>query len=134
MSTQRPPAQIHSALLARKGEARPAMRPHGTGPDSRDGDDLGWNDLGDTKPAVLRDRAKLQAVPAAAPSPSPMTESLVLNLDADRMLRLKLAATVRNISPEAFVRDALDRSLPSASDIAALVLRLAPDGATKGKP
>lgn len=132
MSTQRPPAQIHSALLARKGEARPAMRPHGTGPDSRDGDDLGWNDLGDAKPAVLRDRAKLQAVPASAPSP--VTESLVLDLDEDRMLRLKLAATVRNISPEAFVRDALDRSLPSASDIAALVQRLAPDGATKGKP
>ena len=131
MTTQRPPSQIHSALLARKGEARPAMRPHGTGPDSRDGDDLGWNDLGDPKPVVLRDRAKLQAVSA---TPLPAVESVVLNLDPDRMLRLKLAATVRDMTPEAFVRDALDRSLPSASDIAALVQRLAPDGATKGKP
>lgn len=131
MTTPRPPAQIHSALLARKGEARPAMRPHGTGPDSQAGDDLGWNDLGETRPTVLRDRAKLQAVPA---TPPPATESVVLDLDPDRMLRLKLAATVRNVTPEAFVRDALDRSLPSASDIAALVQRLAPDGANKGKP
>ncbi len=30
--------------------------------------------------------------------------------------------------------EALDRALPSTSDIAALVQRLSPDGATKGKP
>ncbi len=107
------------------------MRPHGTGPDSRDGDDLGWNDLGDTKPAVLRERAKLQAVPD---TPVPPSETILLALDSDRMLRLKLAATVRDISPEAFVREALDRALPSTTDIAALVQRLSPDGATKGKP
>lgn len=128
MTQPRTPAQIDPGLLARKGEARPAMRPHGIAP-ADDGDDLGWNDLGDTRPAVLRDRAKLQALPGADPD-----ESIRLDLDADRMLRLRLAATVRNISPEAFVRDALDRSLPSTSDIAALVQRLAPDGAAKGKP
>ncbi len=128
MTTPRTPAQIDPGLLARKGEARPAMRPHGTGP-ADDGDDLGWNDLGDTRPAVLRDRAKLQALPSATAD-----ESIRLDLDPDRMLRLRLAATVRNISPEAFVREALDRSLPSTSDIAALVQRLAPDGAAKGKP
>lgn len=131
MNSPQPPAQIHSALLARKGEARPAMRPHGTGPASQDGDDLGWNDLGDPTPAVERERPKLHALP---PAPAPTTESVVLSLDPDRMLRLRLAATVRNITPEAFARDALDRSLPSASDIAALVQRLAPDGAAKGKP
>jgi len=131
MNSPQPPAQIHSALLARKGEARPAMRPHGTGPASQDGDDLGWNDLGDPTPAVERERSKLHALP---PAPAPTTESVVLNLDPDRMLRLRLAATVRNITPEAFARNALDRSLPSASDIAALVQRLAPDGAAKGKP
>jgi|GEM_PF-5856824 len=133
MTPPRPPSRINSSLLARKGEARPAMRPHGTGLDSNDGDDLGWNDLGDTAPAVLRERTKLHALSTGA-APVPATESVVLDLDADRMLRLRLAATVRNITPEAFVRDALDRSLPSASDIAALVQRLVPDGATKGKP
>ena len=111
------------------------MRPHGTASASEDGDDLGWNDLGDERPAVLRERSKLNALSAdPATVPSATGESLVLDLDPDRMLRLRLAATVRNISPEAFARDALDRSLPSTSDIAALVQRLAPDGATKGKP
>jgi hypothetical protein len=121
MATPRNPAQIDSALLARKGEARPAMRPHGTG----DADDLGWNDLGQPMavPAVLQERAQLQATTA---------ESITLPLDAGRLLRLRLAATVRNLSPEAFVLEALDRSLPSTSDIAALVQRLAPGGAAKG--
>lgn len=128
MTTQRTPAQIDPGLLARKGEARPAMRPHGTA-SAEDSDDLGWNDLGDPRPAVLRDRAKLQALPMTGTD-----DTIRLDLDPDRMLRLRLAATVRNITPEAFVRDALDRSLPSTSDIAALVQRLAPDGAAKGKP
>lgn len=121
MATSQNPAQIDSALLARKGEARPAMRPHRTD----DVDDLGWNDLGDPAivPAVLHDRAKLCASAGG---------SMTLTLDADRLLRLRLAATVRNLSPEAFVIEALDRSLPSTSDIAALVQRLAPDGAAKG--
>lgn len=121
MPTPRHPSQINPGLLARKGEARPAMRPHGTG----HADDLGWNDLGETVavPAVLQERAKLQAASG---------ETVTLSLDADRLLRLRLAATVRNLSPEAFVLEALDRSLPSTSDIAALVQRLAPDGAVKG--
>lgn len=121
MAAPRNPSRIDPGLLARKGEARPAMRPHGTD----DADDLGWNDLGEARsvPTVLRERAKLQATAA---------ESITLPLDADRLLRLRLAATVRNLSPEAFVLDALDRSLPSTSDIAALVQRLAPEGAAKG--
>lgn len=121
MAAPRHPAQIDSALLARKGEARPAMRPHGTG----DTDDLGWNDLGApiTVPTILHERAKLQAA---------VGETVTLTLDADRLLRLRLAATVRNLSPEAFVVESLDRSLPSTSDIAALVQRLAPGGAAKG--
>ncbi|KQM41073.1 hypothetical protein [Sphingomonas sp. Leaf10] len=121
MTAPRNPSQINPGLLARKGEARPAMRPHGTD----EADDLGWNDLGETMavPAVLQERAKLQAATA---------EILTLKLDADRLLRLRLAATFRNLSPEAFVLEALDRSLPSTSDISALVQRLAPDGAAKG--
>jgi hypothetical protein len=125
MAAPRNPSQINPGLLARKGEARPAMRPHGTGDAIDPGDDLGWNDLGETKPvpAVLQERAKLQAATG---------DAITLRLDADRLLRLRLAATVRNLSPEAFILETLDRSLPSTSDIAALVQRLAPDGAAKG--
>lgn len=130
MTAPRTPAQIDSGLLARKGEARPAMRPQPLGAAADPGDELGWNDLGEPTPPppVLRDRAKLQVVP---PTGQPM---LAIALDADRLLRLKLAATVRDLSPEAFVIELLDRSLPSTSDIAALVQRLAPDGAEKGTP
>lgn len=129
MANRRTPTEIDSGLLARKGQARPAMRPQGTDPTTDPGDDLGWNDLGEPTgglPPVLRERAKLQAVPASS------GESLVLTLDADRLLRLRLAAAVRNVPMEAFVVEALDRALPSTSDIAALVQRLSPDGAAKG--
>lgn len=39
-------ASLSSGLLARKGAARPAMRPQGFGQASGNLDDLGWNDMG----------------------------------------------------------------------------------------
>jgi hypothetical protein len=39
-------ASLSSGLLARKGTARPAMRPQGFGQTGGGLDDLGWNDLG----------------------------------------------------------------------------------------
>ena len=43
----KPFASLSSGLLARKGAARPAMRPQGFGAQSGAGlDDLGWNDMG----------------------------------------------------------------------------------------
>ncbi|KQS01599.1 hypothetical protein ASG11_17625 [Sphingomonas sp. Leaf357] len=54
MRTQKPLASLSSTLLARKGTARPAMRPQGFGgfgaPQSVH-DDLGWNDMGEAEPA-----------------------------------------------------------------------------------
>ncbi|HWL46616.1 MAG TPA: hypothetical protein VNQ31_02770, partial [Sphingomonadaceae bacterium] len=38
-------ASLSSTLLARKGQAKPAMRPYGFVPRSGE-DDLGWNDMG----------------------------------------------------------------------------------------
>ena len=47
-------ASLSSGLLARKGAARPAMRPQGFGQSGAGLDDLGWNDMGfePPKPAV----------------------------------------------------------------------------------
>jgi hypothetical protein len=50
----KPTASLSSTLLARKGTAKPAMRPQGFGgfgamPGAQD--DLGWNDMGDSTPA-----------------------------------------------------------------------------------
>ena len=43
----KPFASLSSGLLARKGAARPAMRPQGFGGQAGAGlEDLGWNDMG----------------------------------------------------------------------------------------
>jgi hypothetical protein len=44
-------ASLSSGLLARKGAARPAMKPQSYGP-SHGFDDLGWNDMGNVPPPV----------------------------------------------------------------------------------
>ncbi|WP_246104792.1 hypothetical protein [Sphingomonas xanthus] len=48
-------ASLSSGLLARKGAARPAMRPQGFGQSGAGLDDLGWNDMGfePPKPAIV---------------------------------------------------------------------------------
>jgi len=43
-------ASLSSGLLARKGAARPAMRPQGFGQGGGNLDDLGWNDMGHDLP------------------------------------------------------------------------------------
>ena len=55
MSEAKPFASLSSGLLARKGAARPAMRPQGFGQAGAGLDDLGWNDMGFEAPraAVL---------------------------------------------------------------------------------
>lgn len=46
MPEPKPFASLSSGLLARKGAARPAMRPQGFGQMGAGLDDLGWNDMG----------------------------------------------------------------------------------------
>ena len=46
MAEAKPIASLSSGLLARKGAARPAMRPQGFGQSANGLDDLGWNDMG----------------------------------------------------------------------------------------
>ena len=45
-SEAKPFASLSSGLLARKGAARPAMRPQGFGQVGNGLEDLGWNDMG----------------------------------------------------------------------------------------
>lgn len=83
-------ASLSSTLLARKGTARPAMRPQGFGGGfssvTSTADDLGWNDMGAPEPeqavaspmpAVLVEREELKAgierVAEAAPDTAPNT-------------------------------------------------------------
>ena len=72
MSDPKPLASLSSGLLARKGQARPAMRPQGfaTGyvpPAAAIADDLGWNDMGHATQSVVEAPDRCVFVPAPLP-------------------------------------------------------------------
>ncbi|KQM98119.1 hypothetical protein [Sphingomonas sp. Leaf25] len=131
------PAPLVPGLLARRGEARPAMRPGGIAGMLVEDDDLGWNDFGQSPdpraelPAVLQQRAQLQqltlgsdAVPVAPPEGE--VAALTLTLDPDRLWRLRLAAAACGLSVEAWLVDAIDRLLPPPSDLSSTPVSDAP--------
>ena len=66
MIAAKPIAALSSGLLARKGHAKPTMRPQGFHGFASAGnlEDLGWNDMGDA--------AETAATPAPAPAPMPL--------------------------------------------------------------
>ena len=69
-SESRPFASLSSGLLARKGAARPAMRPQGFGQMGSGLEDLGWNDMGFEPPKpVLASVDADGELPAHRPNP-----------------------------------------------------------------
>ena len=80
MADARPFASLSSGLLARKGAAKPAMRPQAFGHIGASLDDLGWNDMGDQRePAAQPEHvpssiAALTPSPRAAMEPAPVRE------------------------------------------------------------
>src|SRR5215212_6400339 len=89
MNTEpKPFASLSSGLLARKGAARPAMRPQGFGGQAGAGlEDLGWNDMGFEPPQ-----------PAATPEPDAEHDAFGEEL-APHPLRNPLAALTPVGSP-----------------------------------
>jgi len=69
-------ASLSSSLLARKGHARPAMRPQGYVSLTPSQDDLGWNDMGDEFAAQMPMQVAPVAVPPSAPIAAPAPEVL----------------------------------------------------------
>ncbi|MEG3165402.1 hypothetical protein U1701_12440 [Sphingomonas sp. PB2P19] len=156
MSEPKPMASLTSALLARKGSARPAMRPQALGSAYGPGDDLGWNDMGAERsaapvPPVLVERAALAteiertANPVRQVAVSPVSvataarigresatqtkgrkAAFTLRLDADRHLKLRLASALTKRSSQALVSQALDAFLLSLPEVDALVAQLPP--------
>lgn len=148
----RPIASLSPMLLARKGQARPAMRPQtlgafGATPPAID--DLGWNDMGASEPVaelaaadlppVLVERAALaQEVVRIVPDPvdpsmtrtaAPMSAgraAFTLRLPADRHLRLRLASAVCNRSAQRIVTEALDAFLSTLPEVEELARRCSP--------
>lgn len=131
---------LSASLLARKGQARPAMRSQSASPQGED--DLGWNDMGaDTPdlPTVLIQRRTLnaefsaaeparvaRAVEAITPEPARARAAFTLRLDADRHLRLRLASTLEGVSAQVLVIRAIDRFLQTIPDVEALASQLPP--------
>ena len=74
--TPKPMASLSSSLLARKGHARPAMRPQGYVSLTPSQDDLGWNDMGDEFTPQPSPHAVPVAVPPSAPIDAPAPEVL----------------------------------------------------------
>lgn len=169
-------ASLSPSLLARKGGAKPAMRPQhaalasmqGAGsvsqPDADKLEDLGWNDMGDgdtptaevfqltpmprtpeavaefdgqpeaRRPAVLDQQDEIaERLVAPPPRPARRTTSdrasraaFTLRLDSTRHLKLRLATTIRGVSAQALVTEALDALLgdmPELDMLAAQVKR-----------
>ena len=126
----RPLASLSSGLLARKGDARPAMRRPAFG--QVDSTDLGWNDMGEdvahtapAPPPVIRERQILEEqfrttfdelpVKAKAGQDHAATNgkkaAFTLRLDPARHLRLRLAAAMTRRSAQSLVVEALDELL-----------------------
>jgi hypothetical protein len=62
LGNSKPTASLSSGLLARKGQARPAMKPQGYHGTALNLEDLGWNDMGDG----------LDELHAPMPTPAPV--------------------------------------------------------------
>ncbi|QIG80997.1 hypothetical protein [Stakelama tenebrarum] len=80
LGAPKPTASLSSGLLARKGQARPAMRPQGyvglTPPTQHD--DLGWNDMGEDHVHVPSSVQPLTPAPAPTEPPVPAPRPAVL--------------------------------------------------------
>lgn len=91
MSETKPFASLSPTLLARKGAARPAMRPQlaplGGAALSRQLEDLGWNDMGHDEPAPApAPKPELVTISDSAPPPSaaPLPEVVKQRVEAAR--------------------------------------------------
>jgi hypothetical protein len=130
----KPFASLSSTLLARKGQAKPAMRPQGFGGFGASQEDLGWNDMGfdaprpvaAESPQVVRQQEELAAhftpptaeAPTRKPRAPRQTRALngqkaafTLRLDEERHLRLRLASALHRRSSQRLVTEALDALL-----------------------
>lgn len=152
MSDPKPFASLTPRLLARKGGARPAMRPQVAQlfPDALARDlheDLGWNDMGHDSAEGGEVIALTGDQPQAAPVPEVVRQqervarevsaarrsaladgrraAFTLRVDAERHLKLRLACTIRNRSAQQLVTDALDRLLDELPDLSALAQQVA---------
>ena len=106
MPVSKPLASLSSGLLARKGAARPAMRPQGftlagSAPDAAPTallDDLGWNDMGASDPVV----AAVEPGPGTPERPAVLIErdALAQAIEAPAAVKTVSLATAARLQRE----------------------------------
>lgn len=149
MSDHKPIASLTPRLLARKGGAKPAMRPQASAlavsHAEFGNEDLGWNDMGYDHghdegdfgqvvsidsvrevPEVVRQQRQLgRDVERRSALAEGRRAAFTLRLDAARHLQLRLACTVAGHSAQQLMIEALDRLLAEQPDIALLAAQVA---------
>ncbi|HEX8485644.1 hypothetical protein [Sphingomonas sp.] len=120
MFASKPLASLSSTLLARKGHARPAMRPQVGGID-----DLGWNDMGQNVPAVLVERAAL-VEEVESPTPAPVVEAAPIAVEVADVAPPEVTAPVSPPAMQPAVIEHIKRQVaaPALGRKAAFTLRL----------
>lgn len=154
MSESKPFASLSPTLLARKGGARPAMRPQmqhlALDEDEEDHarhEDLGWNDMGHEAPDESRGAEVISIVPEVLRQQEALTQRLAgkarnarsrrsaladgrraaftLRVDSDRHLKLRMACAIGNRSAQQLVTEALDLLLDGLPEVTALAAQVA---------
>jgi len=115
----RPAAALSSGLLARKGQARPAMRSQNLVGFSTGAalDDLGWNDMGGS---FRHEASVMQPEPAPVPEPAPQLGEVPAVLVAREALRQAVVEPAP-LPPSA---SPMPRAMPDGRSKAAFTLRL----------
>jgi hypothetical protein len=120
----KPTASLSSGLLARKGQARPAMRPQGFHGTSMNLEDLGWNDMGDPAPAP--DLAPAAPTPVeVVPEPLPPVLAEREKLAATIGAEIEATPSTRPVSIATATR--IKREVGACKPRAAFTLRLDPE-------
>jgi len=132
MSEARPFASLSSSLLARKGGAKPAMRPQAFGNIGASLDDLGWNDMGDAplpEPAehVPSSIAALTPAPRAVEHPPVREQQRVIAEELGAEEEDEVHSEPASAVPAPVVAMPRRRPALAARDKAAFTLRLDPD-------
>ena len=120
----RPLASLSSSLLARKGDARPAMRAlalgSGVDPATLDPDAA----IDPSAPATLSLATAQRIGRESAAQTRTRKAAFTLRLDSDRHVRLRLASAVTRQSSQQLVTQALDAFLINLPEVDALVAQL----------
>jgi hypothetical protein len=142
-------ASLNQSLLARKGGAKPAMRPQSGLPTATATaealEDLGWNDMGSEEPSNVvpispasndADDAPVLTLAKKIAAPTKTNTArksalkrgkraaFTLRLDAERHLKLRLASTIKGQSAQQIVTDALDSLLNEIKELDAIAAQM----------